>query len=220
MPLKLLSQPKPLRYDHPLNRVGIFGQSGSGKSTFASHYAANAQADARFFWDPEGEWSDRFKQRPATSKEAMLAQLRSTGWVFYDYADMFENGIQGLSYFCAWAMEMALYVPGASLVLIDELDEFCSGHQCPRELAILIKRGRRRQVNTVFCSNAPNLLPGVARNNFSEVVAYKLQDENALEFLKRFGFDAGEVCALGEHEFTARDRNGRQATARLNLGGQ
>lgn len=197
-----------MQANHRRFHLGIFGGSGTGKTTYAMKYMASASAKCVFIYDAEGEFSERMKIPPARTTFE-LDQAILSGWVCYDPHTMFPGNLEdGLEYFARLALAAADRLPGRKLFAVDELGRYMSGFQVPQPLKVLIQTGRRSGLDGVWIGQQPNELHNTVRCQLSEVVCFQLTDETALEFQKKFGFDTEAVRNLAPFRFIARNNQG------------
>ncbi|MCX8156616.1 MAG: type IV secretory system conjugative DNA transfer family protein [Verrucomicrobiae bacterium] len=161
----------------------ICGVSGSGKTSFAFRYLVNVHVACRFIFDPDGEAAQRL-DLPAAATARELEEDLATGWVLYDPHAMFPGQLpQAFRFFCEWAYEAAGRGPGRKILLVDEVWKYCGPLTIPQELALCIQTGRKRGLETVFCTQRPNRLNEAITNEVSELVCFRLQGENAVRFV-------------------------------------
>lgn len=197
-----------MQLDHAAYRLGIFGASGTGKTSFALRFLANTAASCRFIFDAEdGELAHRLGLTPCTTCDELDAAV-STGWVCFDPWQMFTDPEMAIRFFAKWSFEAAERLPGRKFFVVDELQGFCSGHRVPDELAVLVRRGRRRGLDSVFLSHSPGELHNSIRAQLTEVVCFLMTDPLALEWPSAFGFSADEIRALEPYRFVARTKWG------------
>jgi DNA helicase HerA-like ATPase len=196
-----------VQIDHPAYRLGIFGGSGSGKTTFALKVLANLPAKVRFIFDPEGEFSHRLGL-PLCQTFADLDREIGTGWICFDPFTEFETPDEGFAFFTRYAFELSQKISGRKLFMVDELQEHIDGHKIPPELSSLVWRGRRRGLDSIFIGQSPNLLNNRVRLQLTEVVCFQMTDDTALEFPRGFGFDVEEVRRLPQFRFVCRTKRG------------
>jgi GTPase SAR1 family protein len=192
-----------MQLDHPLSRLVIVGQSGSGKTTYAARYLANIAAKVRYIWDPEGEWAGRFNLPVCRTGQEMW-EAAPFGWVCYDPSEEFEDEAEGLECFAEWVMTHAGRIGGRKVFVIDEMHQYVTGHKLTPHLKALVTRGRRRGVDSVFLATSPNTVHNIIRSNTTERVAFHCDDPTSSDVLKSWGFDFEEVAKLPRHAWIAR----------------
>lgn len=182
----------------------ICGKSGSGKSTFALRYLLNAPGLAcRFLFDPEGEFAQRLRLRPAVDPAGLEDDV-STRWVIFDPHTMFPGATAAaFRFFCDWAFAVSSRGAGRKVLLVDEVWKYCSPQSIPEELALCIQTGRKRGLDCMFATQRPNRLNGSILGEATELVAFRLQEPSALECVEALGMPAGEVAALPPGSFRA-----------------
>lgn len=196
--------------DHPASVVGVFGSQGSGKTTWTSAYIANHPARLRFLYDPEHEFSVRFRVRPARTPRG-LDEALATGWVCYQPETMFPNNDEGgLEFFADWAARVCERIGGVKLFAFDEAQRYLSPAVCPPCLRTVINRGRRRGLDCIFISRSPMECGPKMRREITEVVTFHFTEPGDLEWLTAYGFDPEAVKALPLHARLVRDRFGRE----------
>lgn len=185
------------------------GVSGTGKSTFAARYLVNAPLNYRFIFDPEHEYSQRFDLEPAGDLYAIgLALCR--GWVLFD-PDVYFPGrrADAFAFFCELAYEKSLTLPGRKILVVDEAWKYVSTQKQPDELAACVQSGRKRGLESMFNTQNPQLLYSAIRNECSELVWFRLQDKNPLDYAQERGMDRDEISQLPDLHFVARNVQSR-----------
>lgn len=197
-----------MQANHRRFHLGIFGGSGTGKTTYAMRYVAATHSRLVFIFDAEGEFADAMKIPPArTALE--IDQAVQSGWVCFDPHTMFPGRLEdALEFFATYALEASKRMPGRKLFVVDELGRYMSGHDVPTPLKILVQTGRRYGIDGVFIGQQPNELHNTVRCQLSEVVCFQLTDDTALEFPRKFGFDPEAVRGLAPFRFIARNNQG------------
>ena len=194
--------------DHKAYRLGIFGASGTGKTSFALRFLANTEATCRFIFDAEdGEFAIRLGLTPCTTPEELDAAV-STGWVCFDPWGMFTDGELAIRFFSKWSFEVAARLPGRKFFVVDELQNYCTGHKVPDEVASLFRRGRRRGLDSICMGHQPGELHNSIRGQLTEVVCFLMTDALALEWPAAFGFDPEEIRTLEPFRFICRTKWG------------
>ena len=196
--------------DHPASVVGVFGSQGSGKTTWTSSYIANHRAKLRFLYDPEHEFSHRFRLRPARTPRG-LDEALATGWICYQPEAMFPtDDAAGLEFFAAWSLAVCERVPGTKLFVFDEAQRYLSPNVTPPNLRTAVNRGRRRGLDVVFISRSPMECGPKMRREITEVVTFHFTEPGDLDWLSAYGFDPARIAALPLHARIVRDRFGRE----------
>lgn len=200
-----------MQLDHPRFHLGIFGGSGSGKTSYALKYVATVKARCVFLFDAEGEFSSRMQLRPARTPPEIDAAI-ATGFVCFDPHELFPGNMEGaVAFFSRLALEVSKRLPGRKLIVIDELGWYVSGNNIPFPLKQVVQSGRRCGLDGVFIGQQPNELHNTIRCQLTEVVCFQLTDETALEFPRKFGFDPASIRALAPHRFICRNNRGGEA---------
>ena len=200
-----------MQYGHKAQLVGIFGSQGSGKTTWALRFLANSPAKVRWLFDYEGEFADRLNLTPCRTPEE-IAQAIATGWVCYDPEAMFPDDDEAaLCFFCELAFKYSEAMPGRKIFVVDELQDYITSHRVPRQLRNIVRRGRRRGIDCVFMAQEPNSVHNLIQGQLTEVCCFQTITDNALAFLKEFGFDPAEVAALPEFRWICRNKRGAEA---------
>lgn len=186
---------------HRPSKILITGNSGSGKSTFASCVVFGSPQRFKFVFDQEGEFGERH-QLPTVRYAEQLAEQLQTGWVIYDPAeDEWPDLPSAFEFFSDWVFTLAGELPDQKLFFCDELQALCENWEMPWGLKQILERGRRRGIDTVLVTQQPNAIHNRARNQITEVVAFSQVDENAVKFLEPLGFSGDEIRGLDVGEF-------------------
>ncbi len=199
-----------MQLEHRRFHLGIFGGSGTGKTTYAAKFITHAPARHVFIFDAEGEFSQRLQLAPCRTVYE-LDQAIPTGWICYDPHIMFPGQLErALEYFTRLTLRAAAIVPGRKLFVVDELGRYTGGSSIPQALKTLVQTGRRYGVDGVFMAQQPNELHNTIRVQLTEMVCFQLTDNTALEIPKKFGFDIEAVRALKPFQFICRNNQGRE----------
>lgn len=189
--------------------LGVFGGSGTGKTTFARKFICGATSEAVFIFDPEGEFHESLGLPWVSTPEQLDAAAR-TGWVCFDPWPMHGDHAAGLEWFCRYSYAAADVLPGRKFFVVDELGRYTSGSEVPDSLKRICQAGRRVGLDGVFIGQQPNELHNTIRCQLSEVCCFQLTDDTALEFPKRFGFDVEAVRTLPPYAFIVRNNRGQE----------
>lgn len=195
---------------HRRFHLGVFGASGTGKTTYAIKFIAHAPASCRFIFDPDGEFSELMHLAPARTVWELDAAIRS-GWVCYDPHAMFEGRLEeALLFFARLALQASERIPGRKFWVVDELGHYVTGHTVPLEVKSVLQTGRHRGLDAVLCAQQPNELHNTILTQLSEVCCFQLlgDEESSLKFLLKFGFDPEEIRRLPPFHWICRNNRG------------
>jgi hypothetical protein len=81
-------------------------------------------------------------------------------------------------------------------MVCDELQKVVGPHQVPFPLKMIMQTGRRHSLDTVVMSQQPNEIHNTVRTQHTELVIFKLQDENAQKFISNIGMNTEEIMNL------------------------
>ena len=194
-----------MQFEHKRSVTAVCGLSGTGKSTFALRYIVNAVLACRFLFDPEGEFADRLAIRPASQFYDLQRQFIQ-GTVVFDPHGMFPGRlIDAFCFFCDLAFTWSERIEGRKVLVVDEVWKYCKPGSIPDELALVCQTGRKRGLGLMVNTQRPNLLNGSILNEVSEMVCFRLQEENALEKVSGYGFSPDELKALPDLQLVARN---------------
>jgi len=195
----------------------VAGCGRTGKSTFALRYLVNAKLDARFIFDPEGEYAQRLQLTPARDLFDLAVQL-CRGWVVFDPHEMFPGQLgEAFTWFCAWSFACSEKMPGEKVLLVDEVWKYANPQKMPIELATVCQTGSKRGLGLMVNTQLPNKLNGSLLNECSEFVCFRLQFEKALDVAQEFGFDREEIRAMPELQFVSRTDVGAELRGRIKI---
>lgn len=191
---------------HSPTKILISGNSGSGKSTFATAVLLNSQHTYKFIFDQEGESQQRLGFSAATDEGGLVEQLEQ-GWVIFDPSEMFPGETaDALEFFCQWCFSVKKAINeedadagrpfSTALFFCDELQNLVDSHSVPKGLRLILETGRRQGIDTLLCTQQPNVIHNRTRNQLTEIVAFSQVDKNAVEFLEDLGFNGDEIRSL------------------------
>ncbi len=194
----------------------IVGMTGSGKTTFALRYLLNAPAACRFVFDDLGRVATRLHKAPAYIADELEAAL-ADHWVLFNPHRMFPGDpAAGFRWFCQWAYDASRRGRGKKLVLVDELWQWTTPQQIPRELALLAQTGREENIELITCTQLPHKVHASITGQSTELVCFRLQEPLALSRVKELGADADQVKALPLGSFVSWDRlSGRRLAGQV-----
>lgn len=191
-----------MNLSHRPSKVLVTGCSGSGKSTFASQYLVNTKAALKLVFDHELEFASRSRLPVARTPEELADQVK-TGWVLFDPASMFPGrSDDSLAFFMDWSMSVSDSVPGRKVLFVDELQLFVDCHKWPEDLARVVQTGRRYELDLLICSQQVNELHNRLRQQLTEIVTFRQQEDLALAWLQKAGpLDVETIRALQPGEY-------------------
>ncbi len=195
------------------------GVSGSGKSTFVNRLLLNGNYAVWFLFDPEpgefnpdiGEFADRLKLPPARDLYELSLNL-CRGRVAFDPHTLFPGRLkEAFNFFCDWAWEKSLHIPGEKILVVDEVWLYQTPQGIPLELQTIVQSGRKRKLHLLVNTQEPNRLNSSITNGVSEFVCFKLQSGPALEMIEKYpySFDPQEIGALDNLQLVARNMDSR-----------
>lgn len=191
----------------------VAGISSYGKTTFALRYLVNAKLTARFLFDPDpgefdafrGEFADRLNLQPTlTAYDLALHLVR--GWIAFDPDEIFPGHREaGFDFFCDWAYEKSLVLPGEKIIVAHDVFQYCSPQSMPIPLKTIVQSGSKRQLFLLVDTQEPQRLNMTIKSGMSEVICFRLQGEGPLDFAEEFGFNRNEIANLDRLCFVARN---------------
>jgi len=194
-----------VQFTHPNFCLGIVGKRGSGKTSYFLRWLTHSRYHTRFVFDGEGELAGRLGL-PAARTPAQLLEALPSGWVVFDPQEMFPgHPLRGFEFFSDWSFRLAERLPGRKLFAADELWRYTCSAVIPPAFEVLLFKGRRVGLDCAFVSQRLNRIHNAVRDTFSEVVAFRHQDKNSIEFLRDNGFDEEAVRRLRPGEWIARN---------------
>lgn len=167
-------------YSLRLRSTGIFGCSGSGKTSLAFRYLQRApDVVARFIFDDRGQAAARLRL-PSCSTVAEMERALPSRWIcFAPRGDLRE----ALKTFCAWTYEASQRGAGRKLVFIDEIWRHCSPTSLPPELAAIVQDGRVENLELVSATQRPHKLNESLLGQMTEAICFRLKHRLALKAL-------------------------------------
>jgi hypothetical protein len=210
-----------VQLDHRPTKILIAGNSGTGKSTFATAVLLNSPATYKFVYDWEGEMTERIGFAPAHDADGLFEQL-AKGWCIFNPDKMFppedteDPGAAGLAWFTDWVFMVKKAINeedkangrpfSVGLFFCDELQDLCDAHSMPRGLRTILERGRRQGIDTLLAAQQPNVIHNRARNQITELVAFAQVDENAVTYFEDMGFDGDDIRNLDAGQWRLMNR--------------
>lgn len=207
-----------LKPNHVAWRWCCVGMGGTGKTSHAYNLIRDCDHDQIFVFDHDGQFAQRNKVRSCETPAQILRELKRSGFVVFSPSQMYLNKIRdpNLSerqrdrafhsvamWFCRYAFEMALALPGKSLFFCDELQKLCK-YSNPWLTAIL-EEGRNRALDFGCCTLHLGAIDLAVRNQFNARYVFKIEERGALKYLAENGFSPAEIFALKKFHFILRD---------------
>ena len=186
----------------------VVGLSRSGKTTFCLRYL-NARARAAgftaFIFDPLGVMAATCGLPAAEHpQELEMALDERDRLIFFDPTLAFPgNRLGAAEWFFRWSYARAPALPGRKVLFVDEVWKLCSPQQIPQPLAEWVQDGAKWGLECLFATQTPNKLNSTITGQLTEVVSFRLQERNALEFAEGAGFVGEELKAQPQGMFTA-----------------
>ena len=201
-----------MQLSHQGTKILITGASGTGKSSYWTKLIIGYPAKTKFVFDHEGELQHRLGIRPARSVTD-LANATVTGWCVFDPEAMFGSDLErAFTYFSEFAFRACERLRGTKLFACDEMQAFIDTNKLQNELRDVLQRGRRRGLDSVMVSQAPNELHNKLRQQITEAVSFAQAEDRAIEWLRAFGFNEADLRALPPGHFIARKRGSLNQT--------
>lgn len=194
---------------HKASHVLIVGKSGMGKTTFGIRYINGSPHKRVFIFDPEREFALRLQlkeEQIAYSIEDLYRKGETQRIIAYDSEIEFEGmRAEAFDVFCESIFGLARdgFCPAGinTLMVTDELQKYVNQSSAPQSFRTIVETGRRQMLDTLSLSRAPNRLHAGVREEFTELVMFRLDDENSLKFAEGVGANTALVQTLPEHEF-------------------
>ena len=184
------------------SHVGIVGGSGTGKTEYGVRYLMMSRHDRVFIFDHQGEYPSRLGKLavPCTTLSAVVNACEDYRIVLYDPADEFGGEFENaLAVWSDLVFELAKASEESgveTLAYCDELQKIVSVNNTPRELKNLLQTGRKFKLDTCFVSQQPNRMPNEVREQWTELVTFRLKDPASLEALDNFGLSDEEISDI------------------------
>tara|TARA_R110000868_G_scaffold167580_1_gene401935 strand:- start:74 stop:697 length:624 start_codon:yes stop_codon:yes gene_type:complete len=189
----------------PANTL-IVGMTGSGKSTFAYRYLVNANAACRFIFDDLGRAATRLNIAPVFFERQCEGALASR-WVIFNPHRMFPGATKdGFRWFCQWVYAASRRGEGKKLLLVDEVWQWQSNMEMPRELALCVQTGREENLELVCATQLPQKVNASVTGQSTELVCFRLTEPLALKEVKDLGGDPEKVKNLPLGAFISYNR--------------
>lgn len=200
-----------------------------GKTTWSIRYINGSAHDRVFIFDHQNEFALRFQIPPAkvaTDPESFVRLLETERVVPFDFTIHWggykEEAFAMFCDLCFDVMKTGLEPQGKEgLFVCDELQQFVNSAQSPVEFKQIMETGRRYNLDTLSLSRAPNRLNVATREEFTELIMFRMDDENSLKFAASVGADVELIAKLQPHEYVYYNViSGREGQGVLEFGGK
>jgi len=81
------------------------------------------------------------------------------------------------------------------MLVVDEIDYFCSTHSIPKEFDEIVKRGRHQALQLIVATRRPHEIPPIIRSQVSQLVTFRHIEPRDLQYLR-------EIIDLPEEEIS------------------
>lgn len=194
---------------HKARHMMAVGKSGMGKTSYLLKYLSGCSHDRVLVFDHQGEIAARLNARPeqvVATIEEMASAVETHRMVFFDptvhyggyFPDIFEE-------FCTAVLDLSRdhFEPAGmdTLFVCDEIQQFCKIGSVPPSFKAILETGRRANLDSFCLSQRPNKIDSDLREQWTEIVFFRLDDKNSHKFIEDCGADLDAVLALPPHNF-------------------
>lgn len=81
------------------------------------------------------------------------------------------------------------------MLVVDEIDYFCSSHSIPKEFDEIVKRGRHQALQLIVATRRPHEIPPIIRSQVSQLITFRHIEPRDLQYLR-------EIIDLPEEEIS------------------
>lgn len=195
----------PRIFTHRPTKVGIFGNSGYGKSQYQLRLALASRAHYKFVFDHKREFETLAGAIPCSTTAEIDAAV-PTGWIVFNPHRLFPGKLpEAFDFFCDYSWQCAEALGHTKLFVADELALLTEGSK-PQPLCRIMEDGRSVALDCAMTSHGPNALHNRIRTQFTEIVTFCQKSAPALEVMEReYNFDPLKVSGLDRGEFIAQN---------------
>jgi hypothetical protein len=177
------------------------GKSGTGKTSYAERYIIGSHHDRVFIYDHQGEFQQRLHLFPCYDIDEMLLRAGKERILCFDYSAAYPGQLEEcFELFCAEIFEFHknYMVPQKreGLLVCDEIQKCTSPNNMPQPWKDIVQTGRRFNLDSFALSQQPNEIHNSHRNQITEFICYRLQEERALKWVSEAGVDVERVKKL------------------------
>lgn len=127
----------------------------------------------------------------------------------FDYFEKFDPGV--FRVICRFrddkeftqtekVLELAQELKDLTLV-IDEVDKICSPDYLSEQLRLIINYGRHDRINLFTSARRPADVARALTSNADEVITFRVEEPNDLDYLKKRGFDVEKIKSLKKFDY-------------------
>jgi hypothetical protein len=187
-----------LNFDHKKDRRLITGTGGSGKTTFFLSLLARHRARWKFCFDPEREIAKKLGWPVCIDVPGMERRAAAGEPVCFDPDPLFADLEEGFDFFCRWVWEVSCALKGVKLFASDEVQDMTEtgAGGIPPSFKKIIQKGRRQEIDVLLITQSLGEAHHKIRGQLSHVYSFRHDDENALSWLKKNGFEPDAIRAL------------------------
>lgn len=191
-------------YLHKPNRLLITGRSGTGKTEYFIRYvrAVSPWYKRVCVFDHEVEFCARTGVEPCRTADDLGKNLSVE---CFDYATLYPGDKEtALEFHADWVFSRNASSgddPPQTLWCCDEMQKILGTDLIPPDVACVIETGRRYRIDTVLITQQPNLLHNRFRNQATEVVTFRQNDQRAIQWLEDWGFQGEQIRGLMAGEY-------------------
>lgn len=192
------------------SHVQVYGQSGTGKTSYSERYIIGSHHDRVFIFDHEAEFCSRLHLLPCYTYTDILVRARNERILCFDYSVAWEGRLEAsFDAFCSWVFGVCKSSLSSqeceSLFVCDELQKVVGPHSCPQPLKTIMQTGRRYCLDSLIMSQQPNEIHNTVRTQATELAVFKLQDFNAQKFVSEIGMNVEEILRLRDLHYIWRN---------------
>lgn len=184
------------------SHVGIVGGSGTGKTEYSRRYLVKSRHDRVFIYDHLGEYAPRLGSLAVSTDrmENIIHHSEDRRIIIYDPLEEFGGIVEeGLAVWADLVFDLARAMEPEgieTLAVVDELQKLITVGNTPRELKNLLQTGRKYGLDTSCVSQQPNRMPNEVREQWTELICFRLKDAASLEALDNYGLSDEEIDAI------------------------
>lgn len=204
-----------MNFDHPADRWLLTGTGGSGKTTEFLRLLTAHRAPWKFVFDPEREVSRKLGWPICRDLPGCALRAARREPVCFDPTDLCDEIEEGFDLFCRFVWNFSLAEQGVKLFASDEVQDFTATGTggIPRTFKTIMQKGRRQEIDVLLITQELGEAHNKVRKQLSHILTFRHEDDGALDWLKRNGFDPEAVkCLRYPGAWLCRNRHTGQVT--------